>query len=83
MRLIIVVTTIALGGCFNNYWTHSSKGQQDFYRDEARCMSMAGDGEATNPVNQGAAQGRQARIYKSCMMGEGWEKHRDFSWPWD
>lgn len=72
-------------GCANKVWMHSSKSQQDFYQDCAKCEAMsnsAGSGQImyggsafANGWNQGSAIGSSIsrdRIFKNCMMGEGW-----------
>jgi hypothetical protein len=86
MRLAFLIILLAvLVGCASRTWSHSQKGQQDFYRENSQCMAMAGSGQA-NPMvagdtpfargyNQGAAMGAQANqqtIYQQCMYGNGW-----------
>lgn len=59
MKLVIVSAAIvlALTGCATAKWTHNSKGQQDYYRDNSQCMAMANSGGSnqiySNPYQQG------------------------------
>lgn len=80
------MATILVTGCASSAtWRHQSKGSQDFYQDNSRCMAMAGTGQANQIVgakdpfsqgfNQGAAiqaQSNQQVIYEQCMYGNGW-----------
>lgn len=85
MRLL-PLAALLLAGC-STTWTHPSKSQQDFYRDNSQCMSMAGAGQAQpmmpgagavqSGYNQGVAMGaaaNQKTMYEHCMFGNGWAK---------
>jgi len=82
----IAVLAMVTSGCATpRTWSHDTKNQQDFYRDNSQCMAMAGSGQATPIVanstpfaqgyNQGIAiqaQANQRTIYEHCMLGNGW-----------
>jgi len=86
MRTLTILALLALGACATpKVWRHTSKGQQDFYRDNSQCMAMAGSGHAPSMVpgaggmmqgyNQGAAMqalANQRAIHQQCMLGNGW-----------
>jgi len=84
-KVLLLFVAVFLTGCANKVWTHSSKRQQEFYRDSSRCEAMsnsAGSGQMipggnafADGYNQGtaiSAAGSRNRIFSNCMMGEGW-----------
>jgi hypothetical protein len=82
----LAAAVLILTGCGSaSTWRHATKGAQEFYQDNSRCMAMAGAGQANqivdakNPViagyNQGLAaraQSNQQLIKEQCMYGSGW-----------
>jgi hypothetical protein len=66
-NLLLLGACCAQIGCATVY-AHPTKGQTQFYADSSSCEARAG--QAAGPHD---AYGiiRQ-RVYKQCMMGEGW-----------
>lgn len=82
----LATAILILTGCGSTpTWRHPTKGAQEFYQDNSRCMAMAGAGQANQVVaakdpviagyNQGLAaraQSNQKVIQEQCMYGNGW-----------
>lgn len=83
--MLVAALAVLLAGCAAPKWRHATNSEQDFYRDNAQCLSMSGYGQpvqavpGANPVmsgyNQGAAMqavSQRQAIHEQCMFGKGY-----------
>lgn len=83
MVLCVIIFSLFYG-CSHNQavWDHPTKTNQDFYRDSAKCETMANSSLTGYSGFQSSGYGQLFgsiavrrnwnSIYYSCMMGEGW-----------
>ena len=85
-KILLFAAILSCSGCGHSkhdVWVHPNKSDQEFYRDTARCETMANSAGNGNGYNnsRGAMVGSSIgsaisrnRIYSNCMMGEGWNE---------
>ena len=82
---IVILFAILLCGCAAKMaWYNPYKTEQEFYRDLAKCETMANSaymsniGQQPNIWGMTATTNARMRLFNACMMGEGWslEKQR-------
>ena len=84
-KVFLMFLVLSCAGCANKIWTNSSKSQQEYLRDNAKCEAMSNStgrgqmlysgGVFANGHSQGTgidAIGARTQIYNNCMTDEGW-----------